>query len=83
MVQVAVLKQVREQRGETVTSMARKLGVGVSRYYMIESGARPATSELVRQIAVILGMKSEALFLPLSFTVRETLKGGAPADASR
>jgi transcriptional regulator with XRE-family HTH domain len=65
------LRELREQRGETITSMAAKLEIGVSRYYMIESGARPASPELAEKIAKILGVETEYLFLPQSFTVRE------------
>lgn len=72
MAQVTALKYIREQRNETVTSMAQKLDIGTSRYYMIESGARPATPDLARQIADILGARPEDLFLPISFTARET-----------
>jgi transcriptional regulator with XRE-family HTH domain len=71
MARPSILRELREQRGETITSMAAKLEIGVSRYYMIESGARPASPELAEKIAAILGVETEHLFLPQSFTVRE------------
>jgi len=82
MVQQSALRALREKKGETVTSMAAKLDIGVSRYYMIETGARPATPELAARIAAILGVDQNALFLPQSFTVREVdLAKEASTDA--
>ncbi|MBS3938491.1 MAG: helix-turn-helix transcriptional regulator [Peptococcaceae bacterium] len=64
------LRSVRKSRGETVTSMAKKLGIGVSRYHMIESGTRPASPEIAEAICRALSVPSEDIFLPVSFTVR-------------
>lgn len=41
---------------------------------MIEKGERPATPELAEQIASLLKVKKEDIFLPQSFTVRETME---------
>ena len=71
MTQPSVLRLLRERVGETVTSMAAKLDIGISRYWMIESGTRPATPELADKIAKIVGTETAVLFLPQSFTVRE------------
>ena len=65
------LRNLREKKGVTVTSMAVRLKIGVSRYYMIENGERPASPEITNKIATILGVKPEDIFLPRSFTVRE------------
>lgn len=65
-----VLKRLREGSGFTQTEMAAKLGIGVSRYNMIEHGNRPASPEIVRAICRILGVDEQALFLPASFTLR-------------
>lgn len=65
------LQIVREQAGETLSSMASKLEIGVSRYYMIEKGERPANPNLVAKIAYLLKVKVEQIFSPHSFTVRE------------
>lgn len=67
-----VLKTIREFRKETISSMASKLEIGVSRYYMIESGERPATPKIAKQIAEILNIKQDDIFLPQSFTARES-----------
>ncbi len=72
MVQQSMIRHIREQRSETISSMAKKLGIGASRYYMIENGERPATPELALAIARILGVETETLFLPQSFTARQT-----------
>ncbi len=66
-----MLRLTRELKNETITSMASKLKVGISRYYMIESGERPASPKLARQISEILNVKQEDIFLPQSFTARE------------
>jgi len=67
-----MLRLTRELKKETITSMANKLKIGISRYYMIESGERPASQKLARQISEILNVKQEDIFLPQSFTVRKT-----------
>ena len=66
-----LLRKAREERGETITGMANKLGIGVSRYFYIENGERPATPELAKEISMILNVNEEDIFLPQSFTVRK------------
>ena len=66
-----MLRLTRELKNETITSMANKLNVCISRYYMIESGERPATPIIAKQISEILNVKQEDIFLPNSFTARE------------
>jgi len=65
------LKIFREQKDETLESMAVKLQIGISRYYYIEIGKRPASPVLAERIANILGVKEDEIFLPQSFTVRK------------
>jgi|GEM_PF-795626 len=65
------LRLTRELRNETITSMAEKLNIGVSRYYMIETGERAATLEIVKRISEILNVKQEDIFLPHRFTACE------------
>ena len=67
-----ILRTNRELKKETITSMANKLKIGISRYYMIESGERPANMEIAKQISEILNIKQEDIFLPISFTARES-----------
>ena len=66
-----LLRLKRESKNETISSMANKLNIGLSRYYMIESGERPATPVIAKQIAELLGVNQEEIFLPQSFTARE------------
>lgn len=68
----SVLRSLRESRGLSLTELARRVGIGVSRYYMIEAGKRPAPPKVAEAIARELGTDCEALFLPISFTVRQT-----------
>ena len=65
------LRLIRKKKGETVSGMARKLKIGVSRYYMIETGERPATPEIAENIAKLLNVKTQSIFVPNSFTVRQ------------
>ncbi|OIQ53391.1 helix-turn-helix domain-containing protein [Neomoorella thermoacetica] len=68
------LKILRESKGETLSSIARYLNIGVSRYYLIEVGERPATPIIAEKLAKKLGVKIEDIFLPQSFTVRKINK---------
>jgi len=69
--EVTELRKLREARGESLTGMAKQLNIGASRYYLIESGMRPATRELAEAIGQILQVSSDSIFLPVSFTVRK------------
>lgn len=73
------LRLTRELKSETITSMANKLNIGVSRYYMIEVGERPATPKIAKQISEILNAKQEDIFLPQRFTAREISKSQSTA----
>ena len=70
--QKTVLRKIRIQSGETVSSMAKALNMSPSRYYMIEVGERPATPEVAEKLAALLKVKVSDIFLPQSFTVRKT-----------
>lgn len=65
------LRSIRDSQNKTITEVAKALKIGISRYYMIESGDRPATPELVKKISDFFGVKPEEIFLPQSFTVRK------------
>lgn len=65
------LRLVRERKNKTITEIAEALGICVSRYFMIESGERPATPELVESISKLLDVNPEDIFLPQRFTVRK------------
>lgn len=67
-----VLRKLRLEKGIKLTDMANQLGIRESRLSMMESGQRPVPEELTEPIAAILGVEASALFLPTSFTVRET-----------
>ena len=66
-----LLKVIREDKKISLSEMARALKIGVSRYFMIENGERPATPELAERIAIILGVPKDVLFLPRGFTARK------------
>lgn len=65
------LRIVRESRGLTTVVMSQRLGIGQSRYSMIETGQRPASLEIATKTAEILDVSICEIFLPQSFTVRE------------
>lgn len=66
-----ILKVIRKDKRISLSAMAKDLGIGVSRYFLIENGERPATPEIAERIAGILGVAKDVLFLPRSFTVRK------------
>ena len=68
-----ILRLIRESRRETVSSMAKRLNLSISRYYMIEAGERPATPDIAKLISELLQMQQEDIFLPRSFTARESV----------
>lgn len=55
----------------TGVQMAEALGIGISHYYYIESGERPATPELAEQIAQKLNAQVSELFDPKQYRARE------------
>lgn len=65
------LRIARERQGLTQTELAKRAGILVSRYNMIEKGHRPATPEIAQRVAGILEVSVDAVFLPGSFTIRE------------
>lgn len=67
----SILRCTRKTRGLTLTEVARRVHVGVSRLYMIEAGARPATPDLADAIAREVGEERGSLFVPSSFTARQ------------
>lgn len=67
-----VLRRIRLAKGISLTAMAHRLGILASRLSMIESGQRPVTPDLAQSIAEVLGVRQEDLFMPDSFTARET-----------
>lgn len=74
------LRLIRKKKGETVSGMAKKLKIGVSRYYMIETGKRPATPEIAENIVKLLGVRLQSIFMPSSFRVREVEHKAAGND---
>lgn len=71
----SVLRKIREEQRETVSSMAEKLGIVVSRYQYMETGERPIPSVFADKICDILKIKPkerEQIFLPTVFTVCES-----------
>ncbi len=67
-----ILRLIRESRRETVSSMAKRLNLSISRYYMIEAGERHATPDIAKLISELLRVQQEDIFLPRNFTARET-----------
>lgn len=70
-----MLRLARESGKETVSSMANRLNIGISRYYMIETGERPASPIIAKKISEILNVPQDHIFLPQSFTARDVKQG--------
>ena len=62
-----ILRLIRESRRETVSSMAKRLNLSISRYYMIEAGERPATPDIAKLISELLQMQQEDIFFAAKF----------------
>lgn len=69
------LRQVREDLGFTQTEFAKRLGIWVSQYNMIERAKRKAPLSVALQISQIAGKPVNEIFLPSGFTVGETASG--------
>lgn len=63
-----------------MTALANSVGIAPSRMSMIETGQRPASRELAQKIADELCVPLEDVFLPDSFTVRESKPATTPDD---
>ena len=68
------LKKIRESKSVTLADVANHAKIGISRYYMIESGDRPATEKIASDIANFFGIPRDDLFSASTFTVRELAK---------
>lgn len=71
------MRQLRADRGETQMEVARKLGMHVSQYNMIENGKRAPTLEQAMKIASYFGTTVEDLFSGLVFHSKSDTGGAA------
>jgi transcriptional regulator with XRE-family HTH domain len=70
-----LLKSIRQQRRESLTSVAKQLNISTTYYYYMEKGERGFTREIKEKLCKILKIKpSEAneIFSPSMFTVSKT-----------
>lgn len=68
---MSVLKKIRIASGYTMTRIAAEVGIPVSTYAMLESGERSAAKDVADKLGKLLNVRSEDIFLPERFTVRE------------
>lgn len=66
------LSQVRLQKGITQLEMSIKLGIAVSTYNMYENGQRKIPSHIAKNIANILDLSVNDLFIPSTFRTHKT-----------
>lgn len=57
------LQVVRNKKGLSYQEMAKKLGITLQAYWMIENGKRGLSYEMAVRIAEILGMTPDEIFL--------------------
>ncbi|ABB15153.1 helix-turn-helix transcriptional regulator [Carboxydothermus hydrogenoformans] len=65
------LKQLRKANGLTQMEMAKKLGISESYYCQIENGTRRMSLKTALDIAAILKVTPNDLFLPSNFAERQ------------
>lgn len=65
------LKKIRKERGFSQRYMADQLKIGISTYNQYENSNRKIPIDKAKDIAKILNMKIEDIFLPTWFTIRE------------
>ncbi|PPA85911.1 XRE family transcriptional regulator [Brevibacillus laterosporus] len=66
-----VLKRKRLEKGYTVEAMAQLLGIPAGYYSQIENGQRGLSVERGMQIAKILGVEVEEIFLTSRYAIRK------------
>lgn len=63
------LEQLRKEKGMGQSALAEKLGIASSTYHQYEKGARMIPVSTAIEIANLLSVKVEDIFLPMRFTV--------------
>lgn len=63
------LEQLRKEKGIGQSALAEKLGIASSTYCQYEKGARMIPVSTAIEIANLLSVKVEDIFLPVKFTV--------------
>jgi len=62
---------VRKSKGYTQEFVAARVGVAVSSYNQYETGSRNIPTDIAEKIAAALGVKTDEIFLPVKFAIRE------------
>lgn len=60
---------LRQKKGKTQKQMAKILGIGISTYNQYENSQRNIPYGVAKEIADILNVQVEEIFLPVRFTV--------------
>lgn len=68
------IAKLRAEKKLTQTKMAKMLGISVSSYNMYENGQRKIPQNKAIQIAKVLGVRIEDIFLPTAFTISKSGK---------
>lgn len=69
-----ILSEARLKKGITQLEMSRKLGIAVSTYNMYENAQRKIPLHIAKNIAKIVELSMEELFIPSTFTIHKTDK---------
>jgi len=63
------LASLRRIEGKTQKQMAKMLGIGISTYNQYENSQRNIPYRIAKEIAYILNVQVDEIFLPVRFTV--------------
>ena len=74
---VKSIEQLRKSKNISQMKMAKMLDIPISTYNVYENGNRRVPEDIARNIARILGVEVEDIFLPATFTVSKTKENPA------
>ena len=79
--EMQMLERLRMEKGYTQEMMAKRLSIATSTYFQYEKGQRLIPRSIVEEIASILQIPQEEIFLPVKFTICKNGAGESEKEA--